>query len=198
MAKKSQILYLVIITLFVLLLWQWISKNSLMSQIGSLNKQAALLQNHNGQLSKLSGIGSLKSTHIHSDIKVYINGQKIDFSQKKYQVATSYIHFENGDGDVVHMHATGLAMNNLFKSLNGDFNGNCIEFEQQMHCNDNNNKLKFYVNRKPNVEFGYYIIKDLDRILVSYGSESNAEIQKQLDSVTNFSSKYGGKEMGLD
>ena len=193
MVKKTTILYTVIIVIFILFLWQWISKNTFENQITNLNNQANLLQNYNKQLSKLSGIGPLRSTHIHSDIKLYINGQPIDFSQKKYQVTTSYIHFEDGLGDVVHMHATGLSMGNLFKSLSGDFNDNCLIFENQSYCNDGNKKLKFYVNGKPGNEFGYYVMKDLDKILVSYGSENNSEIQKQLDSITNLAPKFSGK-----
>src|SRR3989344_6988751 len=180
MAKKSAILYGIITILLVLFLWQWFSNRSSVSQI---NNQANLLQNYNNQLSKLSGIGPLKSTHIHADVKVYINGQSIDFSQKKYQLATSYIHFEDGLGDVAHIHATGLNIGHFFKSLNGDFNNNCLTLESQTNCNDGNKKLKFYVNGKQNNEFSSYIIQDLDKLLVSYGAENDLEIQKQLKSV---------------
>ncbi|HLC61361.1 MAG TPA: hypothetical protein VJJ52_08110 [Candidatus Nanoarchaeia archaeon] len=195
MAKKSIILYTIIAVLFILLLWQWISKSTISNDI---NNQANLIQKYNDQLLKLSGIGPLKSTHIHADIKVYINGQSIDFSQKKYQLATSYIHFEDGLGDVAHIHATGLNIGHFFKSLNGDFNDNCLTFERQTYCNDTSKRLKFYVNGKPNAEFGYYVLTDLDKILVSYGNENNEVIQKQLDSITNLAPKYSGtnQEMG--
>ncbi|HLC62192.1 MAG TPA: hypothetical protein VJI52_04205 [Candidatus Nanoarchaeia archaeon] len=194
MAKKSAILYGIITLLLVLFLWQWVSNGSLINRLTNLNNQAALLQNYNGQLSKLSGIGALKSTHIHADIKVYINGKSIDFSQKKYQLATSYIHFEDGVGDVMHIHATGLAMRHLLKSLNGDFNNNCLALESQTSCSDGNKKLKFYVNGKQNNEFGYYVIQDLDKLLVSYGAENDSEIQKQLKSVTNLAPEYSASK----
>ena len=131
MVKKTVILYTIITVLFILLIWLWISKSTLASQLSNANTRVNLLQSYNNQLSKLSGIGTLKSTHIHADVKVYINGQSIDFSQKKYQLTTSYMHFEDGLGEVVHLHATGLTMNHLFKSLNGDFNNNCLTFEGQ-------------------------------------------------------------------
>ena len=190
MVKKTVILYTIITVLFILLIWLWISKSTLASQLSNANTRVNLLQSYNNQLSKLSGIGTLKSTHIHADVKVYINGQSIDFSQKKYQLTTSYMHFEDGLGEVVHLHATGLTMNHLFKSLNGDFNNNCLTFEGQSYCNDGNKKIKLYVNGKQNNEFGYYVMKDLDNILVSYGSESNSEIEKQLESVTSLSPKF--------
>ena len=197
MKKKDIFFSALIIVLLLLFFWQLLSKGVLTNQLKQASAQINQLQKYNGQLSLLSGIGPLKSTHIHADVKVYINGQSIDFSQKKYQITTSYIHFEDGLGDVVHMHATGLAMNHLFKSLNGDFNNECLLFEGQNYCNDGNKKLKFFVNGKPNNEFGYYVMKDLDKILVSYGSDNETEIQKQLSSVTNLAQKYSenGQEM---
>ncbi|MEK6946747.1 MAG: hypothetical protein AABX32_04010 [Nanoarchaeota archaeon] len=194
MAKKSTILYGIIALLLILFLWQWISNKNLINQPTNSDNQANLLQNYNGQLSKLSGIGPLSSTHIHADIKVYINGQSIDFSQKKYQLTTSYIHFEDGIGDVAHIHATGLTMGHLFKSLNGDFNNNCLTLESQTNCNDGNKRLKFYVNGKQNNEFGYYVMQDLDKILVSYGAENESEIQKQIGSITNLAPEYSANK----
>lgn len=191
MIRKSDVLYIALTIFLILFLWQWISKGSLVNQ---LNNQANLLQNYNDQLSKLSGIGPLKSTHIHADIKLYIDTQSIDFSQKKYQLASSYIHFEDGVGDVTHVHATGLTMGHFFKSLNGDINQDCLTFEGKNHCNENNKRLKFYVNGEPNDEFGYYILKDLDKVLVSYGTENDSEIQNQLNSVTNLAPKYSANK----
>ncbi|MBI2658637.1 hypothetical protein HYX05_00860 [Candidatus Woesearchaeota archaeon] len=186
MRKKDIVFYVLILILVVLFLWQWLSKGALISQLSKA-------QNHNSQLQLLSGIGPLASTHIHADVKVYINSQSIDFSQRKYQLATSFIHFEEGIGDVVHVHATGMTMGHLFKSLKGDISNNCVALEKQNYCNENENKLKFYVNGKLNNEFSTYVIHDLDRILVSYGSENEAEIQNQLGSITNLAPRYSAE-----
>jgi len=194
MTKKNTIIYTVLVILLILFLWQWISKSTLTNQLNNLNNQAKLLQNYNNQLSKLSGIGPLKSAHIHADVKVYINGQSINFSQKKYQVTTSYIHFEDGLGGVVHMHATGMNIGHLFNSLDGNFNDNCLNIEGQSYCTDGSIKLKFYVNGKANNEFDNYVFEDLDKILVSYGSENDSELQKQLNSITNQALKFSGKD----
>ncbi|MDP3765607.1 MAG: hypothetical protein Q8R04_03775 [Nanoarchaeota archaeon] len=183
MRKKDLALYIVILILAALFLWQWLSKGTLINQINQLQK-------YNNQLSLLSGIGPLGSTHIHADVKVYINGQSIDFSQHKYQLATSYIHFEDGLGDVVHVHATGMTIGHLFKPLRMDFNDNCIVFEGKSYCNDADKKLRFYVNGQPNNEFANRVIKDLDKYLISYGNENESEIQRQLSSITNLAPRY--------
>ena len=191
MRKKDLILNILILVLLVLFLWQWLSKGNLTNQLNNLAKE-------NNQLHSLSGIGTLKSTHMHSDIKVYINGKAINFSQRKYQLTTSFIHFEDAIGDVVHIHATGMAMGHLFKSLGGDLSNNCVIMEGQAYCNDKDKKLKLYVNGQPNSEFSNYIMQDLDKILVSYGANTDSEIQKQISSVANLAAKYSANKVEMD
>ena len=191
MTKKDLIFYAVILILAILFLWQWLSKGTLINQISQLQK-------YSSQFQLLTGIGQLGSTHIHADVKVYINGNSIDFSQHKYQLATSFIHFEEGIGDVVHVHATGMTIGQLFKSLKGGLNNNCIVLEEQSYCNENTNKLKFYVNRQPNNQFDNYVIHDLDKILVSYGNENDLGIQKQLDYITNLAPQYSANKQAMD
>lgn len=183
MIKKNLFFYIVILVFVILFMWQWLSKGSLMSQLNNLAKES-------NQLHLLSGIGQLGSIHIHADVKVYINGQSIDFSQRKYQLASSFIHFEEGIGDVVHVHATGMTIGQLFKSLKGDISNNCIVLESQSYCNENDKKLKLYVNGKPSNESNNRVIHDLDKYLISYGNENDAEIQKQLGSITNLAPRY--------
>lgn len=187
MPRKDLIFYSIILILVLLLLWQWLSK-------GSLAVQLAELQKDSKDLRLLSGIGQLHSAHLHADVKVYINGNSIDFSQKKYQLAARYIHFEEGVGDVIHTHATGLTMGHLFKSLHGDFNNDCVVLEEADYCSEGSKKLKFYANGKLSNEYNNYEIKDLDKILVSYGTESEAQIQKQLNSITNLAPGISGKD----
>ena len=183
MKRKVLIFYFVILILVSLFFWELISKGALLNQLTELQKDRKDLQ-------LLSGIGPLRSVHNHADVKVYIDGKAIDFSQHKYQLASRFIHFEEGVGDVIHMHATGLTIGHLFKSLGGDISTNCITLDLQSNCRDGNKTSKLYVHNQPNNEFDNYIIKDLDKILISYGNEDQAEIQKQLDSITNLAPKY--------
>ena len=186
MRKKDLIFILVLVIFVVLFLWQWNSQAILVNQANSLEKL-------NEQMMLMTGIGTIGSTHIHANIKVYLNGQALDFSQRKYQVATSYIHFEDGMGDVIHVHATGLALEHLFHSIRMDFTNNCIFYEGQNYCNEGDKKLKFYVNGQTNNEFGNRIIKDLDKYLISFGNENESDIQKQIESVTNLAPHYSSQ-----
>ncbi len=132
-------------------------------------------------------IGAVGSTHIHQDFKVYLNGKNsIDFSQRKYQVRVPYVHVEDNDGDIIHVHATGVRLGMFFDSLGMQLTKECFKADDgTSYCNGNGKTLKFYVNNVSNTEFGNYLLHDLDKILVSYGSENNATIQPQLTSITN-------------
>ncbi len=187
MRKKDLVFYVLIVIFVALFVWEWSSKAPLQAQLNSFAKE-------NNQLHFLSGIGPLGSVHNHADVKVYINGNAVDFSQHKYQITTSFIHFEDGIGNVIHIHATGMTIGQLFKSLKGEITNDCVALESQNYCNENKKKLKFYVNGKPSNEFGNYAVHDLDKILISYGSEDSAEIQKQMDSVTNLAPGYSAQK----
>ncbi len=193
MIRKDFVLYAVLIVLALLSLWQFVSNGYLKNQIYVLGNHEMQMQKYNEQLQLLSGIGQLKSTHMHADVKVYVGGKPVDFSQKKYQLATSYIHFEEGIGEVIHVHATGLTLGHLFNSLGLGINSKCVSFENQNYCSDSGKKLRLYVNGKLNDEYGSYTLQDLDKILVSYGNDAQPEIQKHLNSITNLAPKLSGK-----
>ena len=67
--------------------------------------------------------------------------------------------------------------------------GNCLENKEKF-CNDGNKKLKFSVNGKESNEFENYVFKKLDKILISYGNDSEEEIKNQLASITNFAKNH--------
>ena len=121
-------------------------------------------------------IGPVGSTHIHQDVKIYLDGQQLDLSQQKYQVRAPQVHVEDGDGDVIHVHATGVPIGMFFDSLGMKLTTNCFETDDGTnYCNeksDGGKTLKFYVNgqKSLNGEFEKYIPRDVDKILISYGS----------------------------
>lgn len=131
------------------------------------------------------------STHIHADFKVYILGKPIDFNSPKYQVMEALTHVENGDGEVIHIHATGITPGYFFKSLGFGLTDECFALDTgNKYCNSAKATLKVYLkNRSSNWEQIYYpsdyVMQDLDRILVTYGSEDNKQIKEQQSTVTD-------------
>ncbi|MDC0199616.1 protein-disulfide isomerase [Candidatus Nitrosopelagicus sp.] len=125
--------------------------------------------------------GKLGDEHIHASLLVSIFGDKFDFSTPNYQVKTSWIHFENQDGDTIHRHSTGVELEFLFNSMSVGVDENCFVFpDGRQFCNNEDYSLKFYINQQKVDDIRNYIVQEDDRILITYGNEDQLAIDKQL------------------
>ena len=134
--------------------------------------------------------GALGSAHEHAALLVDLNGTKIDFAQQKYMVRSNYIHMEsyNGtlDGTTLHKHAEKVPIGEFVKSLRMDISNGCfITDENKRFCDNENSKLRFYVNGNQTNDIMGYVPNDNDRILVTYGNQSSSEIENELQELNN-------------
>lgn len=130
--------------------------------------------------------GALNSAHIHAGMLVSIFGDKFDFTQPAYQVKTPWIHFEGQNGDTVHRHATGVTLEYLFESLSTVVTDECYIFpDAREFCTDDDYSLKFFINGESVPGITDYVLNEDDRILVSYGSETQEEIDDQIQEAQN-------------
>lgn len=150
-------------------------------------------------------IGTIGSTHIHADFAIFLNGREITPLPQEYYVLSPYAHVETGPGagTVIHMHATNVPLKMFFNSLGMNFNSECFEVNRNnKYCNDGVNTLKMFVKHwngtwEQNFEYEKYVFKDLDKILITYGDETDEEIQLQQNNVTDFSKDNSGRSMTL-
>ena len=140
--------------------------------------------------SNTDSIGALGSTHIHADLAVYINGTQLSFNDNRYfagDLYDRYAHLLSPYDSLIHIRATGITIGYFMKSIDIPFNSTYITAKAGNNlCNDDGNTLKFYVNGQENFGYDKYLIKDQDKILISYGS-ADQNIREQLDSITNLS-----------
>lgn len=130
-------------------------------------------------------IGQVGSTHEHIDFKVYIDNKEIDFAKQEYMVKARYVHIESMDDDVIHKHATGVTMADFIKTLGMELTPTCFKMNNQEYCSNSDKTLKIYFNGQLNDEAANWELRDLDKYLISYGNDNEANIKKQLSSVTN-------------
>lgn len=142
-------------------------------------------------------IGPIGGIHIHADFKVYIDGNSVNFSKPEYMVRAKHVHVEDMDGDVIHVHATGVTIGEFFNTLGMKFTNSCLKIEGLQYCSSGEKTLKFYVNGEPNSEYDNYLMGDLDKILISYGNEPPDKIKQQLASITDKAKEASGKNMDL-
>ena len=88
----------------------------------------------------------------------------------------------------------GVTLGRFFKSLGMSLTSSCFVTDTgQQYCSNGTESLKMFVNGQPNAQFDAYPPQDLDRILITYGSESGPDLQKQIDSVTDTACIYSLK-----
>ena len=157
--------------------------------------------------------------HTHADFAVWINGTQWDFAQQKYMsdaqkeevtfrlVETAsahggheegatiperqYIHLHDGNGSVIHLHKPGFTLRHFFTSLGWQMSNTCLETDTHVrHCNETGDrKWRMFVNDKEEIMNPYYEVKDLDRILLTYGSSKEAMLT-QLTALTDTACLY--------
>jgi len=128
------------------------------------------------------GAGKLGDEHEHASMLVRIFGDKFDFAATTYQIKSSWIHFEESDGNTIHRHSSGVTLDYLFGTLGLDIDEDCYIFgDGRQFCTNEDYSLKYFINGDSVNNINDYVIQDDDRILISYGSETQEQIDKQLD-----------------
>ena len=128
------------------------------------------------------GAGKLGDEHEHASVLVRIFGDKFDFSATTYQIKSSWIHFEESDGNTVHRHSSGVTLGYLFETLGIEIDENCYIFaDGRQFCTNEDYSLKYFINRDSVNSINDYVIQDDDRILISYGNEKEHQIINQLN-----------------
>ena len=136
------------------------------------------------QSSNNNNYGPVGSAHEHAAFAIKINGKQIDFSQPKYQLQSRLIHVEGGDGTTLHRHATGVPFDEFLKSVNMNIKNGCFILDDgKQYCNNEENKLRFFLNGNETDSINSYVINPNDRILVIYGNENADQINQELDAL---------------
>ena len=130
------------------------------------------------------GAGKLGDEHVHASLLVRIFGDKFDFSATTYQIKSSWIHFEESDGNTIHRHSSGVTLDYLFGTLGIGIDEDCYIFaDGRQFCTNEDYSLKYFINGDSVNNINDYVIQDDDRILISYGGETNEQITKQINEV---------------
>lgn len=136
------------------------------------------------------------SAHNHADFKVYVNGQALDFAKPEYYMKSFFMHVDDNQNkedssNVIHMHAKNVPLWLFFRSLGMNLTKDSLTLaDGRVLKNENSNSLKFYLNGKKVDELGDYVFQPLDKLLISYGPENDPDLQKQINSITNFAKDH--------
>ncbi len=120
------------------------------------------------------------SAHEHASLFVKIHDDPFDLSKERFQLRNAFVHLENNNGIVIHRHSQGITMEYFFETLNLGLTQNCFTFDDgRKFCTNDDYSLKFYINERQVDDLRDYIIFEGDYILISYGDETQEEIEQQ-------------------
>lgn len=139
---------------------------------------------------------STNEVHSHSDFLMILAGKKIDFTADKYQSNEGTelnpdIHLHAKQGSVMHRQADGVTIGQFFDSLGFKYTHDCLTTDAGTeYCSNASEQLQLYVNGTLNLTGPNYVPQDLDRILIVYGTSTDAA--QYFDQITDDACLYSG------
>lgn len=140
--------------------------------------------------------------HEHADFALFIDGRQFDFNQPRFlstaeDETSAAAHIHAPRPSVAHVHLSGTTWDEFFRSLNFELNDPSVPAvtpeTASLKLPDGTTlkaggarTFKFIVNGVPVDGLATIEISELDRVLVSYGSETPEQVQTaQLSRVTD-------------
>jgi hypothetical protein len=138
------------------------------------------------------------TVHVHADFLMYINNERIRFTDQKYQSTPEHahhasLHFHDGNDEVIHRHADGVTLADFFQSIGMTITNECLTLDTgSTYCTNERETLLLMVNGEPMRDIERYIIGEEDQILLYYGDPNNPNLPTYINQVTDMACMYSG------
>lgn len=143
-----------------------------------------------------------EATHYHANFAVYIDGKRQVFKDAKYyeegaasacaveptakdENPMDRVHMHSPVNDVVHVEDVIVTWGNFFSVLGWSVGNDYLATDSGVYGSSSQKMLTVMLNGQKVDSLANRIIGDQDTLLVSYGSQSMAQIQKQYDGIKN-------------
>lgn len=141
-----------------------------------------------------------KHTHYHANFAVYINSQRETFKDPKYyqEVAScsaydsitpiERAHMHNNVNNVVHVHDDAVTWGQFFENLGWYVGDDFIKTDKQLYQAHGDAKLHVIINGQDYTDLSPItntIIKDEDKLLLSFGDLSKNTVDKEYAAIKN-------------
>jgi hypothetical protein len=136
------------------------------------------------------------NVHYHANFALYINGQRDEFKSftfyEEVQACTSdnvdnpktRVHLHNQDPALIHIHAHGVTWGQFFDNLGYTLGDTLVKTDKGVYVDgQDGNELTFWLNGKPADAIANTLINSEDRLLINYGKDDQATLQKRYDDI---------------
>lgn len=133
--------------------------------------------------SRTSEPSSTPSPHeVQATFTIYTNGTLRIFSDPRYHNLSEDVYIQPDNPSIIHVEKAGTTWGVFFDTLPMKLSAECLTTGTgQVFCTNENKSLKFYINRQLKPAALDMQIRDGDQLLVSFGDESQEEIDGQFE-----------------
>ena len=149
--------------------------------------------------------------HFHANFAMYIHGERVDFSKDQYQEDVAgcslsgllypkdRVHLHENNPDTIHIHDEWVSWGHFFANNSFLFGRDVLVIDTGEIFKENIVKSwkdtdHTYILNGERIENPFNtLIKSEDRLLITYGNDSDEVIQQQYDSVSQNAGEYNHK-----
>jgi hypothetical protein len=156
---------------------------------------------------RLAFVPMEEATHYHANFALFVGGERVDFSGDEYMedvgacavggvvLPTTRTHLHNSNPDVAHVHHEGVTWGHLLTNLGFGLGEEYLALDDGPVLTEGEGRtLKFILNGQPQYAVDNELIRSGDRLLISYGPESEAEVLRtQFPEVASTAEEYNLK-----
>ena len=142
--------------------------------------------------------------HFHANFAVFVDGARLDLSGDRFMedvaacavgeqvLPRNRVHLHANDADVVHVHHEGVTWGHLFENLGMGLGESYLALaDGRVLAEGEGRTLKFLMNDRPQFSIHGELIRSGDRVLVSYGTETEEEVARtQLPAVASNAEEF--------
>lgn len=107
-----------------------------------------------------------QGVHTHGSIVMTVNGERVDFSQRPYQLQADAFHFESGNGQRWHVHATGVTLEYGMATLGIGVTDDAVTFNGTTYTDGENANVTVAVDGN-DVDPSSYVLQDGDQVRIA-------------------------------
>ena len=138
-----------------------------------------------------------EAVHYHANFALYVNGQREQFLEPGYYGEASgcggsagmspagRAHLHASANDVVHVEDEAVTWGQFFENLGWSVGKNHIATWDQLLSAGGSNKISFILNGQPVSDVAGRVIKNEDRLLVNYGTQSQPQLDEGYKSISH-------------
>jgi hypothetical protein len=74
------------------------------------------------------------SSHEHALFFLNVEGEEVNFTQRRYQLQSNYVHLENFKPHIVHKHTENVSWEYFLDTIDVNVNQSCVSFKDRTEC----------------------------------------------------------------